>query len=65
MGDPRWPASEGWVKYQQTIEPGGREGDISVHYNYNTKTGEVDDFKVVERKPYVPRPDPKVPTSIR
>ncbi len=39
MGDSRWPASEGWVKKQQTIYPGGGEGPVSVHYNYNTKTG--------------------------
>lgn len=50
MGDPRWPASEGWVKMQQTIDPGGTAGKISVHYNLNTLTGWVDDFKIVERR---------------
>jgi RHS repeat-associated protein len=65
LGDPRWPASDGWVKLQQTIDSGGREGPTSIHYNYNTNTGDVDDFKVVQRSPYVPSPDPRVPTSIR
>jgi RHS repeat-associated protein len=63
LGDPRWPAGQGWVKYQQTVDPGGRGGPISVHYNYNKRTGAVDDFKVVERRPYVPAEDPKVPPT--
>ena len=61
LGDPRWPASDGWQKQQQTIDPGGREGPVTVHYNYNPSTGEVDDFKIVQRKPYVPPQDPPVP----
>jgi RHS repeat-associated protein len=40
MGDPRWPASDGWVKMAQNIE------GIEVHYVYNLDTGAVDDFKV-------------------
>lgn len=58
MNDPRWPASDGWVKLQQTVDPGGREGKISVHYNYNTLTNEVDDFKIIKRDPYLPPDDP-------
>jgi RHS repeat-associated protein len=60
LGDSRWHASEGWVKMQQTVNPGGRGGPISVHYNYNTTTGAVDDFKIVARRPHVPPPDPRV-----
>ncbi len=47
MTDPRWPGSDGWVKMQQVIESGGREGPINVHYLFNETTGEVDDFKIV------------------
>jgi len=32
---------------QQLIQSGGREGPINVHYLYNTKTGLVDDAKIV------------------
>lgn len=39
MTDPRWPASDGWVKMSQRIN--GTE----VHYVRNTITGAVDDFK--------------------
>jgi len=60
LGDARWPAADGWVKYQQTVMPGGRGGPVSVHYNFNTVTGAVDDFKIVERRPYVPPPDPNM-----
>ncbi len=45
MSDPRWPASEGWVKMQQVISRGG--DPINVHYVYNPKTGLIDDFKIV------------------
>jgi hypothetical protein len=47
MTDPRWPASEGWVKMQQIIHPGGEP--INVHYLYNTITGAVDDAKIILR----------------
>jgi RHS repeat-associated protein len=47
MSDPRWPASQGWVKMQRMVESGGREGTINVHYVYNTVTGLVDDLKIV------------------
>jgi filamentous hemagglutinin len=60
LGDSRWPASDGWVKMQQTIDPGGRGGPMSVHYNFNTVTGAVDDFKLVLRRPFVPTSDPVV-----
>ncbi|MFE6650220.1 hypothetical protein ACFVJS_26920, partial [Nocardioides sp. NPDC057772] len=43
MGDSRWPGSDGWVKMQQI------EGDVNIHYVYNTLTGSVDDFKFVSR----------------
>jgi hypothetical protein len=46
MTDPRWPASEGWVKMQQMIYPGG--DPINVHYVYNKITGAMDDFKISE-----------------
>jgi hypothetical protein len=39
MTDPRWLASEGWVKRSQNIN--GTE----IHYVENTRTGQVDDFK--------------------
>lgn len=38
--DPRWPADEGWVKKAQNVN------GVEVHYTYNTKTGEIDDFKI-------------------
>jgi hypothetical protein len=47
MGDPRWPGSEGWVKMQQKIMSGDKDGSIIVHYVRNTRTGEIDDFKIV------------------
>lgn len=42
MTDPRWPASEGWVKMQQIIG----ENKTNVHYLYNKTTGMIDDFKI-------------------
>ena len=47
MNDARWSAQEGWVKMQQMVTSGGREGPINVHYVYNTVTGAIDDFKIV------------------
>jgi len=41
LKDPRWPASDGWVKMTH------REGGVDVHYVRNTVTGAVDDFKIV------------------
>ncbi|HEY1801408.1 MAG TPA: hypothetical protein VGG46_10785 [Terriglobales bacterium] len=39
MADPRWPASDGWVKMSQNIN------GVEIHYVRNTVTGAVDDFK--------------------
>jgi len=39
MSDPRWPASEGWVKCRVKV------GDSFIHYVYNTVTKAIDDFK--------------------
>ena len=38
--DPRWPTAEGWTKRAQHIN------GVEVHYQYNTKTGQIDDFKI-------------------
>jgi len=43
MNDPRWLGSEGWVKMQRIIKTSNEK--ISIHFNYNTKTGKFDDFK--------------------
>lgn len=45
MTDPRWPASEGWVKMQQIIN--SADDPINVHYVFNEVTGAVDDLKIV------------------
>jgi len=45
MTDPRWPASEGWVKMQQVVDAGN--GPVNVHYVYNEVTGAVPDAKIV------------------
>ena len=47
MTDPRWLGSDGWVKMQQVVQSGGREGPVKVHYLFNKTTGAIDDFKVV------------------
>ena len=39
MNDPRWPASQGWVKMQQNVN------GVTVHYDLNTVTGETADWK--------------------
>lgn len=63
INDPRWPADEGWVKMEQQIKPRQPQaldvkespqvnafGDnITVHYNYNTQTHAIDDFKIIDR----------------
>ncbi|MCM3657296.1 hypothetical protein M3147_08535 [Agromyces mediolanus] len=41
MSDPRWPASDGWVKMQQIVN------GVNVHYVRNTQNRAVDDFKFV------------------
>ncbi len=45
MTDPRWPASEGWVKMQQIVPTS--QGDINIHYVYNPKVQIFDDFKFI------------------
>ncbi len=44
MGDPRWPAKDGWVKMRQHIN------GVRIHYVRNKNTLEVDDFKFVDPK---------------
>ena len=44
MNDPRWPASEGWVKRQHIHTSNGK--NINVHYVHNKITGMADDFKI-------------------
>ena len=39
MTDPRWPASDGWVKMSQNVN------GVEIHYVRNVNTGAVDDFK--------------------
>lgn len=39
MGDPRWPATDGWIKMSQRVN------GIEIHYVRNTISGAVDDFK--------------------
>ena len=43
MTDPRWPASQGWVKMQQLIPTS--KGNINIHYVYNQSLQIYDDFK--------------------
>ena len=43
LNDPRWPASEGWVKMQQIIPTS--QGNINIHYVYNQILKIFDDFK--------------------
>jgi hypothetical protein len=45
MTDARWHHTEGWIKMQQIVQPGG--GEINVHYVWNRITGAVDDFKII------------------
>jgi len=44
MNDPRWPASDGWVKMQQKVSTS--KGNVIVHYVWNSITNEFDDFKL-------------------
>lgn len=43
LNDPRWPATDGWVKMQNIVVTS--EGKINIHFNYNTETGATADFK--------------------
>lgn len=44
MSDPRWPASEGWIKMQEIVPTS--QGDINIHYVYNQVLNIFDDFKL-------------------
>jgi len=44
MTDPRWPASEGWIKMAQSVSTS--KGKIEVHYLYNETLKIFDDFKI-------------------
>ncbi|WP_069814757.1 hypothetical protein [Streptomyces sp. TP-A0874] len=39
MTDSRWPGDEGWQKMTQNVN------GVEIHYVYNPKTGQVDDYK--------------------
>lgn len=39
--DIRWPKEEGWQMAAQNVN--GKE----IHYQYNTRTGEIDDVKII------------------
>jgi RHS repeat-associated protein len=39
MTDPRWSASDGWVKMQQIVD------NVNIHYAYNTRTRATADWK--------------------
>lgn len=43
LSDPRWPASEGWMKMQQIVSTS--QGDINIYYVYNQTLKIFDDFK--------------------
>lgn len=45
MNDPRWPSSQGWVKMQR-FKDGPNNERMTIHFNYNAKTGVFDDFKI-------------------
>lgn len=47
LNDSRWLADEGWVKMQRIVITTS-EGNVNIHFNYNSITGEVDDFKFVD-----------------
>ena len=51
LGDKRWEAKDGWVKMQQTIAPSDGQKPVVVHYVRNTRTGQVDDFKIKDDTP--------------
>jgi hypothetical protein len=43
LKDSRWPTNEGWVKMQNVVKT--TEGNVTIHFNYNTNTGAMADFK--------------------
>ena len=44
MTDPRWPASEGWIKMQCVVKNSDKT-KTTIHFVYNEITGAFDDFK--------------------
>ena len=48
MGDPRWPASEGWVKMQSVVEYSDGT-KTTIHFVYNENYELFDDFKIVRK----------------
>ena len=49
LNDPRWKASDGWIKMQRVFHFSDRES-ITIHFVYNTLTKVFDDFKFVDKK---------------
>lgn len=49
LQDSRWPISEGWIKMQKTstLLDGSK---VTIHFNYNVRTGAFDDFKYIGGK---------------
>jgi len=45
LNDARWPSSQGWVKMENVVRL--TDGNVTVHFNYNTVTGAFADFKFV------------------
>ena len=46
LNDPRWPASEGWVKMQSIVET--EKGKITIHFVFNKIKHIFDDFKFID-----------------
>ena len=45
-GDPRFPTNAGWQKMQAVLE--GDSGNITMHYQYNSRNGTLADMKIIE-----------------
>jgi len=45
MGDPRWPATEGWVKMDIFVN--SQVQAFRIHYVFNPALKLVDDFKII------------------
>ena len=43
MKDPRWPADDGLVKMRMDVN------DVEIHYVYNRRSLDADDFKFKDR----------------
>lgn len=46
----RWLVSEGWQKSERVFYNAGATANITIHFQYNTRTGCVDDLKVKNNK---------------